>query len=149
MEVKRRLSDLEPLFLHNQSFEPERLQLLVYFAQLLGDQIGYEFDIHHFKVFSEDLATDISRLRNESCRSTQSPSELVAFVTKTIGSVRLEQLELAAANMYFENKGYAATEIEGVLNPDKWMLVPPTRYPVATRAYAMTSGKILNEGVTR
>jgi hypothetical protein len=122
VEVKRSRSELEPLLLHCQTFEPERLQLLVYFAQLLGDQFGYEFDIHHFKVFSEDLATDISRLRNENCCSSQRPSELVAFVTNTIGSVRLEQLDLAAANMYFENKGYAATEIEGVLNPDKQLL---------------------------
>jgi hypothetical protein len=122
MEVKDSLQKLGSLFVDCESFEPGRLQLLVYFAQSLGDSFGYAFEIHHFRVFSHELETDLARLQGQHSNSVQLQSDVSNFVAKAISSARLEEVELAAAQMYFENKGYSAAEIADVLNPDAQLL---------------------------
>lgn len=122
MEVKRNIEQLAALLDQGKTIEPERLQPFVFLAQAFGEPYGYSFDVQHFKVFSRELEADLSVWSKKNDASTATVSDLSQFVAKNVLSAQLPEVELAAAHIYFEKKGYSASEIEQVLSPDTAIL---------------------------
>lgn len=121
MESNGRLAKLEFLISQSKGLDSDRLQALVFIAQALGESFDYAFDVHHLRVFSRALETDIDFLSTQSI-SDKTASEVSKFVTKTTQSATLEQTEAAAAFLYFEQKGYSFADIEKSLNADEGVL---------------------------
>lgn len=119
MESKGRLAKLESLISQNKSIGSDRLQGLVFIAQALGESYGYDFDVHHLRVFSLALELDIELLLTQGIAEKFETSEISKLVTNTMQSATIEQIEATAAFFYFEQKGYASADIEKALNADE------------------------------
>lgn len=121
MESNGRLAKLEFLISQSKGLDSDRLQALVFIAQVLGESFDYAFEVHHLRVFSRALEADIDFLSTQSI-SDKSESGISKFITKTTQSATLEQTEAAAAFFYFEQKGYSLADIEKSLNADESVL---------------------------
>jgi len=105
-----------------QGIDLERLHPLVFLAQAMGDQFGYSFDVHHLRVFSHTLEEDFELLEKQDHGAISSPPKIASCVAEQIRDVPIEQAEIAAAYVYFEQKGYSPDEIERSLDADKDMM---------------------------
>jgi uncharacterized protein YwgA len=122
MESKGRLAKLESLVAENKGIESDRLQALVFIAQALGESYDYAFDVHHLRVFSRALESDLEFLSTQGVSDKFENSEISKFITKLVQSASTEQAEAAAAFFYFEQKGYSPTDIENALNADEGVM---------------------------
>jgi hypothetical protein len=102
--------------------ELERLELLVFFLQSFDKLFAYSFEVHHFRVRSRELEQDLNSLQQVQAATNDELLDASQEITKYVLKAPLDELELAAALAYFQRKGYEASEIERVLNPDKELL---------------------------
>ncbi len=65
MERKGRLAKLESLVAHNKGLDSDRLQALVFLLQARGEHYDYAFDVHHLRVFSLALESDLEFLSSQ------------------------------------------------------------------------------------
>jgi hypothetical protein len=117
MEIKSYSSTIASLA-RLDGIDSDRVQPIVFLAQKFGEQLGYFFDVHHFRVFSLRLQKDVESIAMESSASTDSMPKLLNLLAEKIRAVPIEQAEIAAAYFYFEEKGYSADEIERSLNAE-------------------------------
>ncbi len=116
MDSESHPANIESFVAHCQGVAADRLQSLVFLAQAFGEEFGYSYEAHHLRVFSRSLERDIEALGNQTSFRTGHVSELCAFMANHLREQPLEHLEYAAAYLYFEQKGYSATDIEKSLN---------------------------------
>ena len=116
------VDNLASLLRYYDNIEPERLRLLVFFLQSLNGSFEYSFEIHHFRVMSRELEQDLNLARNACINTDASNLFDSQAIAKAILAASVDELELAAASVYFQHKGYERSEIEKVLNPDKDLL---------------------------
>lgn len=122
MESKGRLAKLESLVSQNRGIESDRLQALVFIAQALGESYDYTFDVHHLRVFSRALQSDIEFLSTQAISAEFENSETSKLITLIAKFASTEQAEAAAAFFYFEQKGYSPADIEKALNADEGVM---------------------------
>jgi hypothetical protein len=105
-----------------QGIDIERLQPLVFLAQSMGDPFGYTFDVHHLRVFSHKLTEDFEILGKQQLDTSCLPPANASYLAKQVQDMPVEQVEIAAAYVYFQQKGYSSNEIERSLNADEDMM---------------------------